>query len=99
MRTEVRTIEPILFAVISASNLTPKHNIIVDVVKNHNRDEKADEHNHKHQRAGRSSGFVNRDLRGDNVGKHNQSQADKTEQENQNRPHKRRPFFFARETF
>jgi len=87
-----------LFPVVLASDFTPKNNVIVDVVENHNRDQKANEHNHKYQGAGRSCGLVNRDLRGNNVGKNNQSQADESEQENQNCPDKRRAFFLAIET-
>lgn len=44
-----------LFPVVAADNLTPKHKVIIDVVKNHNLAQKADEHNHKHQRAGEVS--------------------------------------------
>ena len=87
-----------LFPVMAASNLTPKHHIIVDVVENHNRDQNPNEHNHKYQGAGRSRRLVNCELRGNNVGENNQSQADETEQKNQNSPDKRRPFLFAIET-
>lgn len=62
-----------LFIVVAASNLPPKHHIIVDVIENHNRDQKANEHNHKYQGAGRSRRLINGELRGNNVGKNNQS--------------------------
>ena len=58
-------------------HLAAKHDVLVDIVGNHHRDEHADADQHKYQRVIGRSGLVDGDVAGDEVGKPGGGEADK----------------------
>ena len=51
------------------ADFAAKHDVLKDIVEQHNRDQETDEDNHKDQGTRRCCGLINGDLVGDGVGK------------------------------
>jgi len=58
----------VLFSIDISDNLATKHDVVVDVVEQHNRNQNPNKGEHKHQRTGGSSGLVDGDLSWNDIG-------------------------------